>query len=414
MNQIIKCLIIISYGFLLVFKGSTNAIFIIFSLVSVYIISFSQDSVSPRFIQHRLDNWDKILVFSFCAPLIGLLCAFIGRGSVNLNEMDSTARFLLGIPIYLYIRSQGQEYCSTFNWGVSIGAILSGFIALYCPFDYGNQRYGTSFLNPIHFGNIAITLGALVIFQGRIGALKFPLNGLVFVGIFAALSASVISGTRGGWIIVLPLIALAVHRRAIHNEKTAFLNLWCFVALVGLVLLMFIEPIAIRIESLVVDFLRIKDGDYLNSIGIRLLQWEIVFSQVGSHFIFGQSREDLVAHIWSLDFNNETKIILSEYTRAELHNEFIFRLATYGVVGLIAFLPLLIVPLVFFVRHVKSKDSYEIDRAYQGMALIISFSFFCLTAEMFNIVMTSSFFALSLAIIAGIVRSTQLRNANNV
>jgi len=99
-------------------------------------------------------------------------------------------------------------------WGVALGALLAGGIAAYEHWWLGRWRVGNG-INAIPFGNLALLLGSLSL--AGLVSLSSTRNGLRLVlglAVVAGLLASVLSGTRGGWVVfpVLVLILLlALH-----------------------------------------------------------------------------------------------------------------------------------------------------------------------------------------------------------
>lgn len=103
---------------------------------------------------------------------------------------------------------------SAWWWGVVVGALCAGGIAAHEHFWLGRWRPDNG-MNAIPFGNLALllctlSLTALVLLPHALGS-RFAVlqNAVLVLAALAGLLASVLSGTRGGW-VVFPALGLLV------------------------------------------------------------------------------------------------------------------------------------------------------------------------------------------------------------
>ncbi|MDP2805258.1 MAG: hypothetical protein Q8O24_04880, partial [Gallionellaceae bacterium] len=82
---------------------------------------------------------------------------------------------------------------------------------------------------------------------------------------------------------------------------------------------------------------------------------------------------------------------------SEVHNEILHKCAETGVFGLIAILSIYLVPVFILLPGIKSRNPLPRVLAFTSLCLVLGFFLFGLTVEIFNLKMTATFFAFTLA-----------------
>ena len=84
---------------------------------------------------------------------------------------------------------------------------------------------------------------------------------------------------------------------------------------------------------------------------------------------------------------------------AEVHSEIFAKGAETGIFGLLSLLSIYIVPTAIFWQIAQTSTQQTRRASFMGICLVAGFFIFGLTAEIFNLKMTASFFAMTLAIL---------------
>lgn len=252
-------------------------------------------------------------------------------------------------------RSSVRLVAPAWWWGVAIGALLAGAIAGYEHFWLGRWRPDNG-MNAIPFGNIALLLGTLCLVP--LVLLRFPLGhcfsalqrGMLVMGALAGLLASVLSGTRGGW-VVFPALALLVSGAgllSLPRGRVLALVVMLVVALLAMAL-MPRAPVSDRLGQGVNNLQEYTQGGTGSSLGLRLEMWRAGWAliQVKPLLGWGEGRLEARRDQWVVEGRFNPGI--SRYD--QLHNDIVDTLARRGVIGLATLLGLYFVPLLLFWRY---------------------------------------------------------------
>ncbi len=130
-------------------------------------------------------------------------------------------------------------------WGLAFGALLAGAIAAYEHWWLGRWRVGNG-VNAIPFGNLSLLLGTLSL-AGLMSSssIRNELRLVLALAAVGGLLASVLSGTRGGWVVfpVLVLILLlALRETGSRWGRLRVGPVWLVGVLVAVLLAMSLMP----------------------------------------------------------------------------------------------------------------------------------------------------------------------------
>ncbi|WP_298288365.1 O-antigen ligase family protein [Thiomonas sp.] len=322
---------------------------------------------------------------------------------------DAVSRFLLAAPIFFALRRLPPQRLLVLWPGLIIGAFAAAAIVIFDPHDWGTSdgiaRIGSTFVNPIHFGDIALTLGVLPAFglglhAGRpasVRALAWPAAALLAAA--AGLYASVASGSRGGWIAIPVLIALAamLHRGRLPARTliTAALALLLAAALAAAS----VPEIRGRIGLIFSNLHAFDHGNEDTSIGIRFQLWKAAWLIFTEHPLFGVGLGGFKALMTPMQQAGLLTPLAADFGRQEVHSEILSRLSQLGVVGLAAITAVYAVPGWLFWRRREAASPACRAAARMGLALVVGFVVYGLTVETFDLTMTAAFYALTVAVL---------------
>ncbi|MBZ9538065.1 O-antigen ligase family protein [Modicisalibacter tunisiensis] len=274
--------------------------------------------------------------------------------------------------------------------GIGCGALGAGSIALFERLIEHQERADNG-MNAIPFGDLSLLLGSLSL----LAALYWPMRsghacrystgstGLTLLAALGGLLASLLSGTRGGW-IALPLMAgllLLAHWRGINGARSSRplrYGVWG-----GAVMIL---VIAVLPQSGVVDRLihawsqsqaYALGEDRTSSVGLRLEMWRGGWQLFQQRPWFGWGEGRLMEAMQALA--DQGRIHPDAVQFGQLHSDIIDTLARRGIAGLIALAGLYGVPIWLFTRRLQHHQARVRVLAVAGLMITTAFILFGLT-----------------------------------
>lgn len=273
------------------------------------------------------------------------------------------------------------------RWGCVVGATGAGLTALWQVLVL-HQARAAGYTNAIQFGNLALLLGlwsAIWALQAR--APRERLAGAL--GALLGLTASLASGSRGGWITLplLLLLALWLSRPARPVAGTHHgLRALGVTALVCL-LLASLPPVQQRAELAADEYLRQEQRFDDSSIGLRLAFWNLAWAQGRAHPWIGVGQSAYEARQREAVARGEMPKQAVLFNHA--HNEWLDMFAKRGLLGVLGLLLYYAVPGALFWRALRATDpdapgaTARRAAALCGLTTVLGFLGFGMTQVMF-------------------------------
>lgn len=270
--------------------------------------------------------------------------------------------------------------------GAALAAAGSGILALCIWLMSGGGRVSPG-INAIPFGNLSLYFGVLSALGALFWRASRTRGALWFAAAVMGLVASLLSGTRGGW-ITLPLVmacVLAWRGRWLRGRWRALP-----LALRGLAWLLLAGGVAAAwtlMEPRMADFLAdlhgfVADGDTGTSVGLRLDMWGAAWSLFLQKPWLGWGEQGLVLELrrWILEGRLNAQ---AQYFGYQLHGDVLDTLARRGLLGLATLLPLYMVPAWKFAQGLRAPAG-ERAMAMAGLLTVVMFAGFGLTQSQFR------------------------------
>ncbi len=399
----VAALLLFAYPMIvLVIPGGMNTAFFLLLLGSLTVWTTTRLDPPGKLEAH--DPLTRGLGLAYAWAMAGLpLAVFVGEVTSHLwgwQRYDAVSRFLLAVPIFWCLRRLRTDLLSRWRLGVIAGAGVGLGAVVLDPRDWGSGRLGTSFVNPIHFGDIALTLGMLAVAGAGWSSRRERLLTVASVGaLLAGIVASALSGSRGGW-VALPGFALfgwLELRRRLSRLQAGVV----FVALVAALAGVYgaIPEIHQRIGLIVANLRAYAHGHDDTSIGIRFQLWKAAWLLFTEHPLFGVGMGGFKAMMTPLQQAGVLTPLAADFGRQEVHNEILSRLSQLGLVGLAAILAVYLVPGWMFLRRLNDTAADVRAAARMGLILVWGFFVYGLTVETFDLTMTAAFYALTVAVL---------------
>jgi O-antigen ligase len=399
-NRIIMLILLCYPVLLLTVQGGMNALFFLLLILSVFCLYRAPKSL------HK-DQWDAYTLafaLAMASPILAVFLSQSYHGEFTARSYDGPSRFLLAVPIYLTLRQIKISTLTMLQYGLPLGAI-SALLVVFIVADHQPffPRAGNTFVNPIHFGDLALIMGFLSLFSIN-WAGRDPLYIVILksLGLLAGLFVSVQSESRGGW-IAIPVVLLTW--LIIQNKERGLLRLLMAMVpplLFGITSYFLINIIHQRVDEVYSDIVAAWHGNLDTSIGIRLQLWKAALYLFRENPIFGVGLDGYASMMSTLTQSGFITSKAADFGRGEVHNEILANMAKLGIVGLLSILAVYFVPLIIFLRTLKSNSDTKRTAAMMGGCLVLGFLVFGLSVETFDMKMNAAFYSLTLAVLLAI------------
>lgn len=353
-------------------------------------------------------HWREIrwVVAAFGYYLLLALAFVLARPETDLRYLDKPLRMFLGLSALMLV-VLARPPRAWLWWGVILGALAALPFIAWQRFAQGIYRPG-GWLNSITFGDIALCL-ALVALAAAIDY-RHSTRKAIFpaLGALAGLAATVISGTRGGWIaLVLAAILFLTYARLLQSRRVRLLLVGSFALFAST---FFIPAFGVqeRVDQGMHDVqVWLDGGSALSNVGIRLELWKGAGHIIAEAPWFGRDPDSVRAGMRELTQQGKVQDVILGFDH-HLHNDLLQAQATGGVFGLLAYLGILAMPFAFFARAVGRLESEGRRRgmpqfapALAGMLVVLSYFGFGLTEVIFWSLKGTMFYVLMVALLMG-------------
>ncbi|MCI0400179.1 MAG: O-antigen ligase family protein [Gammaproteobacteria bacterium] len=379
-----------------------------------YLLLASLGVLTPFVSRYRPFSQDEKRLFTvvgaFCAvALVSYLLSDMNY--LGFRKLGRYVRLLAVIPVaYIFVRARLTQ--GWLWYGVAAGALLAGVVAMIGAWDASLQgrdhyRAGGS-TGPILYGDLALAMGFIALAgmgyfhqQGRWQVLM-PL-----VGVAMGLLASLLSGTRGGWIALPALALLCLWFYWKHLQRWQCSTLLMLLLVIPLAAWMIPQTgVKTRVEEVRTEIAAYLDGTNRDtSIGHRFELWRAAWQMFENHPLFGAGvgadQEAIQAQIRA----GERHEGIAHYQSP--HSEYLSVLASRGLVGFVVLILLFLVPAWTFYRAARTGSADVARLGLAGLVVVVAFMHFGLTDAILDRVPPIHFYGLFLALLTYLISSLE-------
>ncbi len=336
-------------------NGSQPAVLLIF-LMSVPLCF-----IKP---EHKSELQGIWLLMLF-APMLASIPLFAGSGTGE--AFSGALRYMVAGVCFLGLRHFPFDIRKLFRVASAAGILT---IALNLDqFNMARANWGVGHLESSYLLIVLLSLSLSHLYIDR----DKPLwRLLAIIAVVVTVIAALMTGTRGTWpaiftVFILHLFLLDMPR----SRKLAIL-------VAGLILVSasarFIPAVSDRIDETTSELKAYYEEDeHANSIGYRMDFWRIAIESFSESPLWGVSYQRRSEIMESYMERFPASKHIGNDGRSSSHNEILNAMAKKGILGLIAILLLYIVPLHFFIRHLKSGEIAEIKYAsLAGIGIVLT------------------------------------------
>ena len=293
--------------------------------------------------------------------------------------LDRVIKYLIALTALVALCVQRPRWQAVI-WGCALGGLGAGLMAVW-QVALQHMERAEGHTNAIQFGNLALLLALWCTALGLAFARERGMALLCTLGALGAGVASLLSGSRGGW-VMLPLL-LALLLWFLHPQRNT-VSVWrrSLHASAGVLLLsaaLFAVP-TVR-ERTQLGWQEWAQADNLaqanTSVGVRRSLWSYAWQQGQSAPLLGIGQQDFVGRMPEAIAQGQLPSDALLFNHA--HNEWLDMFAKRGWLGCLALFFFFAVPAVAFWRLLREADAQmqstaawparQHNRAWQQMQL---------------------------------------------
>ncbi|WP_064606207.1 O-antigen ligase family protein [Photobacterium sp. J15] len=333
----------------------------------------------------------RLAIIAFSTYFLSFVVSTIITGG-ELSNLDQPSRAVLALPIFLAL----LRYPPKFSWlstGILCGSIVTGLVGAYFAVTFPGKRAFDGALGPawidgymqIQSGNMAATLAmlSLCISLYFLRKKQWLLLGLAIIATGMGITASILSGSRGGWLLIpLTFVYLLYVNRDLFTKKVLFavlIGFTCFSAISW-----GNNSVSGRINKSIANIQAYQTNNKYTSVGIRLDLWKSAIYSFAESPIVGHGEE---GRLEARKRHGKEGLINPRISRLPYHshNQFLESMSVMGLIGLIPLLAFFYIPLKIFEKHRQRCESATTQTLCQcGTVSIVMMIGYCLTQAYFN------------------------------
>ena len=320
----------------------------------------------------NLSKVDKWLIYSYLFYFLTFVLSLCINGG-KMRDLDTASRVVFLIPVLLLLLKYPIKTC-VLSYSIPLGGIVSVCIALYDKFILNLNPDQNPRIMHIQGGDISMSLGilsliiALYAYQKR----EVKLTVLSVIGGLCGIVGSLLSTARGGWVAlpVLLIVILYIYRHSL--SKRFFLTFFGIIAIASVgISQMPNNRIMERINVAQKDIQLYLDKNNGNtSLGARFEMWKSAIAMAKEKPLFGWGIQGATEKRKQETKEKIATGNIGQFTHA--HNQYLDDLSKRGIVGLLALLAVLFIPLYTFMKNLKTANNEIKLIATLGVAHILS------------------------------------------
>ncbi len=394
-EKFVMLLLLIYPVCMLMVRGGMNAVFILMLLLTI-VVAVIRPSGLPKI------TWCKEWTYFACSMLsmtIATLLSQVANHQYGAHAYDAISRYWLAVPILLLMQRIEVQIFEVLRFAFPIAAI----VGLASISEIGGGRYGISSLDLIHFGDFELLLGVLSLHLMKPHTSKqWYLSLLGWCGLVAGIAASLLSGSRGGW-LAIPVFVIIYF--SINNPRNALRTIsitFAAAVLAIAVLLSLSDSFSRRMSEMAQDFKVIGVEKSDSDTGIRLQLYVAAAEVFFRHPLFGVGPEGFALEMQPMLDAGKITPQAANYGRGEVHSDLLAKAAGMGTLGVAALLATYLVPLWLFLRVCHSGNFIIRRAALSGVTFIVGFMIFGLTVEFLSLTLVTAFYSFTLAVLLAV------------
>ena len=384
-------------------KGGANGSLMVAAALSLMALVRQRSSGEGSAVD-RPNGLLRAYAFAMAAPVLVLASVQTMHGATwAVGAISSSARFLLAVPVVLVTWRIGRAMVPWADASFALGAVAAGVVMAFLPREWSPGRWGSSFLDPINFGGLALLVGVLSLlsldWRRRDPA---PVRALKIAGFVSGLCASVPTGARGPWLALLVLIAVLAFTTLRRHSLAMRIAIWTSLTAALFVAFATIDAFRGRFDLMAADLGSFFwGGERDTSPGVRLQIWRAALLAFAERPLLGLGGGGFANAVDSYVSLGVLSPLAAESARAEMHNSYLAYAADFGIAGVLAIIAVFAVPAAAFGKQL-GVDAVRGRAALMGLAIVAMFASYAISVDVFKLKMMAAFYAAATAFLAAI------------
>ncbi len=385
-------------------RGWTN--YFVFILLLLAIIHFATKPRTPLTLKdnakhHRLATW--AIIFTLASPILAIFFSQLFRGEFTSTAFDGPSRFLLAIPVFLYLKDRSFNFTKIIEWIIPISLIicLGAYLLNPAASEEWGGRAASYFVDTNTFGVYCLILGFICLASIRSNDAKesTTLTILKLLGFAIACYLAIQSQSRSAWTAGLSLIIAISFIQLYRKHRLAPWGM-IFIGILSITIIYLSSASTqMRIGQVIHEISEYLNGGNLDtSTGIRISMMRVAVHLTMEYPLTGL-KDGIMPPLNSIPSIQPYYSELLEYTtiKAGVHTEILAQGVRSGIFGLISSTALFLVPGFVFWKRLNHPNQQIRNAAIIGFVLVLGLFIAALTIQVYNLKYTSSFYALMIA-----------------
>lgn len=391
-EQVAILLLLLYPTLMLIVKGGMNGVFLFMLLLAFIVRMVRPAGINTIKWQHE---WN-----AYFASMIAIPAAIFISQSYHHNYTahphDAASRYWLAIPVFLLLQRLRPNIFAVLQFAFPVAAIIGLLLAT----EMGRGRIGISTLDLIRFGDFELLLGVLSLFSiDWFGRDRLPLRILKLLGFAAGLTASLASGSKGGWLCIPVFITIFIYLKAARIPPRMIALMAIAAILTATLLYSANTAFHQRVDAFANDVAMFNKGNLDTSTGTRWQLYKAAVDVISHNPIFGVGPEGFALEMKPMMETGKITPEAANLGRAEVHNDILSITAGMGIFGLFAILATYFVPFGLFWQATKSASGQIKRTGILGITFVSGFFVFGLTVELLNLTMSTAFYSFTVAVL---------------
>ena len=336
------------------------------------------------------------LSLAMAAPLIAVLCNQLSNAHFVGRSLDLPFRLALFPLVFLAISQLPYKHLKWMRWTFIVGA-FGATVKIYLLTGGGDHRYVTDFIPIGIFAEMGMLLGVFSAFaiNWEVRKKKWR-TAIELLALCAGVYTAYLSGSRGEWITIPFFMAIAYISAKDLPRIYKIVAVAVCIAVLG-ISLGYGSIATQRLMEVQNDVRQYDQGSHVDtSAGIRFQLWKASWILFKEHPLFGVGVENYQTSL--VELAKQDVITPYAATFVHSHNETLFMMVKFGVLGLLAILAVYFVPMFYFNRDLRHEDKEIRGAAAMGMALCVGIAVGGLTDVFFLWWEVFPFYAIGIAL----------------
>ena len=380
--------------------GHTSAVFYAAVIVSLTICFSRKGGLSAT-----LDNWFSYrwLAAGMFSMLFAILIVMLFEQRLLGSAFERTMRIGAGTLIILgACLSLRPVWLRQSIWGMALAAVAAAAQAWWFAWPDFRRPDDVPEYNAVSYGNLLLLVSTMTAFSvgWRLTRYHKLEVALKILALFVGFSGFVVTQTRTGWLAIpaFILIGLVLFKDKYSIKKLVLLFLSALVF--AITVFSTNDTLVKRAQDGVNEFQECMSNPVAySSVCIRLQLWHASWEMFKQDPLLGNGGVDRFAGELRrlVDKNIVSEVVVDEEFE-EPHNDMLYMMASYGLLGLVGLLLIYISPGWIFLRRLTRPETLDVRvAAAMGLSVCLGFWIFGLTELMLRGMRTMGFYAVTVA-----------------